>query len=107
MTYLARNTVNGQAEQMVSILKKHMQRSIETKSYSHKEICTLLQETAQIINNYLLAGGEGLVLCPQTPADPMGTSMAGVPSVQFERGVQLTGDFRHLSRLKTNSGTDG
>jgi hypothetical protein len=81
-----------------------MQRSLETKNYSHKEICTLLQETAQMINNHLLAGGAGFELCPQTRADlTMGTAMAGVPSVQFERGVQLTEEFRHLKVVSSEN----
>jgi hypothetical protein len=42
---------NGQAEWIIGILKKQMQRSFEDKRYSHKKVCTLLQETAQIVNS--------------------------------------------------------
>jgi hypothetical protein len=44
---------------MIGVLTKHMQRNLETRRYSQEEICTLLQETPQIVNSRPLAGGSG------------------------------------------------
>jgi hypothetical protein len=42
---------NGQAERKIGILKKkHPDRSLEGKRYSHEETCTILQEAAQIVS---------------------------------------------------------
>jgi hypothetical protein len=61
--------INRQAEEMIGILKKQMLRSLETRRYSHEEICISLQETAQIVNCRTLAGGVGSDLNPLTLAD--------------------------------------
>jgi hypothetical protein len=49
---------NRQGEWMIGILKKQMQRGFEGKRYSHKEMCTLLQENAQIVNSRPLFIGQ-------------------------------------------------
>ncbi len=47
--------LTGKQSKLLVFLKNRC-RDLETKRYSHKEICTLLQEIAQIINNHPLAG---------------------------------------------------
>jgi hypothetical protein len=60
--------------------------------YSHEQICTLLQRTAQIANSNLWLGA--LAQTYSIPIDPCqfdnGPATVGVPSIQFEKGGQLT-----------------
>jgi hypothetical protein len=42
---------------MIGVLKKQMKQSMGGRRYSHKEIFTLLQETAQTVKSRPLAGG--------------------------------------------------
>jgi hypothetical protein len=58
----------------------------------------ICQETGQIVNIRPLARCAGFDLNPLTPANlMMGQGTAGVPSIQFERGGQLT---RRLQAIK-------
>jgi hypothetical protein len=51
--------LNGLAEQMIGILKKQMLRSFEGRRYFHEEVCTLLQETAHVVNSRMLYLSQG------------------------------------------------
>jgi hypothetical protein len=54
------------AKWMIAMLKKQMQRSFKGKRYSHKEVCTLLQETTQKVNNrplFIAQWSEAKSLC--------------------------------------------
>ncbi len=48
---------NGQADRMIGISKKQLQRDAKTKKIHREETCTLLQEAAQIVNRRPIAGG--------------------------------------------------
>jgi hypothetical protein len=43
---------------MIGILEKQMQRSFEGRRCMYEEICTLLQETTQIVNTRLVSSGQ-------------------------------------------------
>jgi hypothetical protein len=76
---------NGQGERMIGILKKQMQRSFEGKWYSHKEVCILLQENAQIVNSRPLFSGQWTEAESLRPAGLLlGMATTQVPLVRFE-----------------------
>jgi hypothetical protein len=85
---------NGKVERMIGILKKQVHQSFEGKKYMHEEMCTILQEAAQIVNSRPLAAGPWAEKEPLCPEDLMlekpGT---GIPSVGFETGLQLVKRF--------------
>ncbi len=56
---------------MIGALKKQMQRSLERRRYSHKEIFTIFQETMQIMNRRRLTAGRRPEMTPICPANLM------------------------------------
>ncbi len=92
---------NGQAERMIEILKKQIWRSFEGRKYTHEEMCTVLQEAAQVVNSHPLTAGpwaERDSLCPEDVM--LGRARTGMPVAHFETGQQLVKRFRIVQEAK-------
>jgi hypothetical protein len=92
---------NGQAKRMIEILKKQIWRSFEGRKYTHKEMCTVLREAAQVVNSRPLMAGPWAKKDPLCPTDLMlGRNRTGMSVAKFEKGQQLVKRFRIVQEAK-------
>ncbi len=89
---------NGQAEQMIGLLKPCLDQALAGKRYSYGELATVMAVAAQIVNSRPIARGseDTQAVGPITPLHlQLGRATVEVPRVRFEEAPSLTWRLQH------------